>query len=293
MRPLPLDVARSYLLRGWMPLPVPFRSKNPGFEGWQHFTVTEADLPLYFSGTQINIGVRLGKVSSDLADVDLDCTEARALAPHFLPDTDAVFGRQTSPRSHWLYVAPIPRKVTFIDPVNGKRILELLTNGQQAIFPGSTHQDTGELIRWYEDGEPAPVPAPSLLRAVKRLAAAALLARYWPQEGSRQDAALALGGVLLRAGWTADTARNLIEAVCHAAGDEETPTRVKTVAYTLQKLEAEAPTTGWPTLTNILDGRVVKRACEWLDIQAEKARQSQNTDKADGRGERLDDSIRR
>lgn len=67
-----LDVARSYLRRGWAPLPVPFRSKNPGFEGWQHFTVTEAELSRHFYGRQLNIGVLLGKASDDLTDVDLD-----------------------------------------------------------------------------------------------------------------------------------------------------------------------------------------------------------------------------
>jgi hypothetical protein len=151
----PLETALYYLKRGWMPLPVPFRSKNPGFEGWQNFTVTEAELTKHFNGQRQNIGVLLGKVSGNLVDLDLDCDKAVALAPHFLTTTSAIFGRQTRPRSHWLYVAPISNKVTFTDPVTGKRLLEILTNGQQAIFPGSTHKDTGELVQWYEEDEPA------------------------------------------------------------------------------------------------------------------------------------------
>jgi hypothetical protein len=252
-----------------MPLPVPFRSKNPGFEGWQNFTVTEATLPKYFSGTQQNIGVLLGKASGDLADVDLDCAEAVALAKDFLPATGAIFGRQTRPRSHGLYVAPIPSKATFIDPVSGKRLIEILTNGQQAIFPGSAHKDTGEPVRWYEDGEPACVSESELLLAVKRHAAATLLALHWPQEGSRQDAALALGGGLLRAGWPENETARFIEAVCDAAGDEETRERVKSVCYTLRKLEAGGHATGWPTLADIVDKRIIGRVCEWLDIHAQ------------------------
>lgn len=263
-----LDVARSYLRRGWMPLPVPFRSKNPGFEGWQNFTVAETDLPRHFGGTQLNIGVRLGKTSGDLTDVDLDSAEARTLAPRFLPTTGAIFGRLTSPRSHWLFVAAVPSKQTFIDPIDGKRLVEVLTNGQQVIFPGSTHKDTGELVEWYEAGEPARVSAADLIRAVRRLAAVALLARHWPQEGSRQDAALALAGGLLRAGWTEDEAARFIEAVCEAASDEETRSRVQTVCYTLRRLESGAQATGWPTLAEIVDKRVVSRACEWLEVQA-------------------------
>lgn len=268
MHPSLLEVARSYLRRGWTPLPVPFRSKNPGFEGWQKFGVAEADLPRHFGGVQQNIGVLLGKASGDLADVDLDCAEARLLAPYFLPTTGAIFGRLTSPHSHWLYVAPIPSKLTFIDPLSGKRLIEVLTNGQQAIFPGSAHKDTGELIEWAEHGDPAAVSEGDLLRPVRRLAAAALLALHWPQEGSRQDAALALAGGLLRAGWPESEAAGFVEAVCRAAGDEETRSRVQTVRYSLRKLEAGERVTGWPTLADIVDKRVVSRACEWLEIQA-------------------------
>ncbi len=90
--PTPLEAARSYVKRGWMPLPVPFRSKNPGFNGWQKFRVTECDLSRYFNERQQNVGVLLGAVSGDLVDVDLDCADAVALAPQFLPTNGAVFG---------------------------------------------------------------------------------------------------------------------------------------------------------------------------------------------------------
>jgi hypothetical protein len=274
----PIETARSYLRRGWMPIPVPFRSKNPGFNGWQNFTVAEDDLPQYFNEQPQNIGVRLGKVSGDLADIDLDCAIAIKLAPYFLPATGASFGRQTRPRSHWLYVAPISNKVTFTDPVTGKRLVEILTNGQQSIFPGSTHKDTGELVEWYEDGEPAHVLADVLRQDVGLLAAATLLAEQWPKEGSRQDAALALAGGLLRAGWTEDKTAHFIEAVCAAAGDKETRERIKTVCHTLRKLEDGAHVTGWPTLAKIMDERVVSRVREWLDLRDEITKE-QDADK--------------
>lgn len=267
--PTPLEAARSFRRRGWMPLPVPFRSKSPGFKDWQHFTTTESDLPLHFNGQQQNVGVLLGKPSGDLVDVDLDCAEAVALAPLFLLATGATFGRRTRPRSHWLYVALILSKVTFTDPITGNRLVEILTNGQQAIFPGSTHKDTGEPIRWHEEGEPARVDAADLLRAVKVLAAATLLALHWPQQGSRQDAALALAGGLLRAGWREDEAARFIEAVCNVARDEETRSRVRTVVDTAAKLKQGAHVTGWPKLAGIVDKRAVDRAREWLDMKAD------------------------
>jgi uncharacterized protein DUF3987/bifunctional DNA primase/polymerase-like protein len=267
LHPSPLEMARSYLERGWIPLPVPFRSKNPSFNGWQNFIVTEAELSQHFNGQRQNIGVLLGKASGDLVDVDLDCAGAVALAPHFLITTSAIFGRQTRPRSHWLYVAPISNKVTFTDPVTGKRLVEILTNGQQAIFPGSTHKDTGELIQWYEEDEPACVSATDLVKAAKHLAAATLLAEHWPQEGSRQDAALALAGGLLRANLTEDETGHFIEAVCEGAQDEETRSRVQTVVDTASKLKIGAHVTGWPSLAKIVDKRIVDRVCEWLDIK--------------------------
>lgn len=34
------DYASEYIARGWAPIPVPWRSKNPGYDGWQHLRVT-------------------------------------------------------------------------------------------------------------------------------------------------------------------------------------------------------------------------------------------------------------
>jgi hypothetical protein len=84
MNPSSRDIAHEYLLRGWQPIPVPFRRKNPGFKHWQKLILSEADLPLHFNGQPQNMGVLLGEAAGDLVDVDLDCDEAIALAPRFL-----------------------------------------------------------------------------------------------------------------------------------------------------------------------------------------------------------------
>jgi hypothetical protein len=39
-----LEVALDYLARGWSPIDLPARSKNPGRVGWQHEHLTAAEV---------------------------------------------------------------------------------------------------------------------------------------------------------------------------------------------------------------------------------------------------------
>lgn len=112
-----IDIAREYLLHGWMPLPVAFMSKNPGIPGWQHFAVTAATLHEHFNGRPLNIGVLLGQPSNDLEDVDLDAEEAVKIASFFLHKTDSVVGRAGKPNSHWLYYCSQAKTKRFLFPL--------------------------------------------------------------------------------------------------------------------------------------------------------------------------------
>lgn len=91
-----LEAAREYLRGGWSPIPVPFREKAPVLSGWQTLRLTDAELTHYFNGGPQNIGALLGCH----ADVDLDCVEALAAAPDFLPRTDRRHGRPSRRASH-------------------------------------------------------------------------------------------------------------------------------------------------------------------------------------------------
>ena len=93
------EAARNYRQRGWKPLPIPAGMKNPTTPEWQQQEFGDGKFAL--AG---NIGVQFGKPSNGLCDVDLDCREARELAPYFLPETEAKFGRKSTPAAHWLYV---------------------------------------------------------------------------------------------------------------------------------------------------------------------------------------------
>ncbi len=104
-----LEIAQNYKRRGWQPIPVPHCSKNPAFSGWQNFTSSEGELQKHFNGKPQNIGVLLGNKSEGLIDIDLDSPEAIKLADFFLPETKAVFGRNTKPKSHRLFIYNISK----------------------------------------------------------------------------------------------------------------------------------------------------------------------------------------
>ncbi|HEX8492999.1 MAG TPA: AAA family ATPase [Pyrinomonadaceae bacterium] len=262
----PLEVARSYLVRGWMPIPIAHQSKNPNRTGWQRFSIRQDELPQFFNGKPQNIGVLLGKPSGGLADVDLDCAESIALASYFLPSSDAVFGRTSRPCSHYLYIATDDAKTVKLEDVDGKMLVELRYTGCQTIFPGSTHP-SGEKIEWHTDGEPSRVSYAELLRAVRRIAAACLIVRHYPAQGSRNDLSLALAGGLLRAGWSEKEAEHFISAICAAAQDEEARARVNSVVGTAKKLTTGEHVTGWPTLASLIKDTAVERIRQWLELR--------------------------
>jgi Bifunctional DNA primase/polymerase, N-terminal len=198
-----LAAALDYIARGFAPVPIPFRSKGPILDGWQNLRITAEEAPQYFNGEAQNIGVILGP--NGLTDIDLDCPEAIAAAPYFLLKT-AVFGHASKLASHYVYKSNLAetetRAAIKLKSADGFGILEIRIGGgergAQTVFPPSTHV-SGEPIVW----ENAPIDISTVggadLRArAHQLAAAAQLARAYPNVGARHDAAWALGGFLSR-----------------------------------------------------------------------------------------------
>jgi hypothetical protein len=98
-----LDIAKSYIQRGWNPTPIPFKSKIPPGEEWQKRIIDNSNVSDFFNDQPQNIGVIMGPTSGGLVDVDLDCPEAIAIAAFILPKTGAIFGRPSARMAHWLY----------------------------------------------------------------------------------------------------------------------------------------------------------------------------------------------
>jgi hypothetical protein len=271
----PSDVraaAERYVLLDAKPIWLPPRSKNPDRLEWQKERLTLDDLDGAFpSGVNRNLGILNGEPSRHLQDVDLDCPEALRIAPHLLPRTGWIFGRKSAPRSHWIYRTERSLDKAFEKycALDGPALIELRSSGSQTVYPPSVHEETGERIQWAEFTLPTYTDLDNLHRIVRQIAAACLLARHWPGAGRRDDAALALTGALVRAGWTPEGVESFIECVAEAAGDEEARKRAGKARRTAEKQAEGAKTTGWPTLAKLLgfDGdTIVGQVKEWLGI---------------------------
>jgi Bifunctional DNA primase/polymerase, N-terminal len=254
------------LEKGWWVVPVPPREKAPIIKGWQNLRIERSEITRYFSEDS-NVGFLTGEPSGGLMDVDIDCPEALELANEFLPYTGRVHGRRSKPRSHRWYLAdPIPAPEKFCD-MDGTCLLELRSTGQQTIVPPSIHP-SGERIEWETRKRPSKVDGPELRSAVARLAAATLFARHWPSQGSRNVAAMALAGMLIRAGWDYLEVSDIVAAIARAAEDEEWATRKAVARATKKRLEKDEPATGRQRLAEIVGAEVVNRACQWLGIES-------------------------
>ena len=277
-----LDTALDLISRGWSPLPLPFKTKRPTIDGWPDLRISAETAPRYFNGKPQNVGVILGAASSGLTDIDLDCPEAVAVAPWFLPETGALFGRASRRSSHWLFVSNLAetagvKAVEFHDPTLGRNAAGAMLceiriggggKGAQTVVPGSTHE-TGEEVAWEKSGSPAQVDAADLRQRVERLAAAALLARYWA-DGKRHGGALVLGGMLARSGWGISAIKLFVEAVARAAGDTDVADRKKAAEDAASTAQAGGRACGFPKLKELFGEPVAKAVANWLHYEPVK-----------------------
>jgi hypothetical protein len=277
-----LGNAVIYFLNGFSMLPIASEAKGCTIKGWPDLSITEAELPQYFAGPG-NIGVRLGKASGGLCDVDLDSPEAITIADRFLPPTPTIFGRKSKPRSHRLYlIEPTPTGMKFEDPLGDRKkatLVELRANAKKngsavvTVIPPGTHE-SGEPICWqnarglpidwareFLDLSPARLPADRLQTALTHLAVASLVIRYWPRPHGN-DLVLALSGALLRSGLELDRVKRIIGTAAKVAGYQRF--KEASIDDTARNLAAGREVTGWPTLAEFLSGKVVDEMWKWL-----------------------------
>ena len=202
-----IQIARQLVRQRFAITPVAHGTKKPVLENWPNIRINESDIETFFGDRPTNLGVLLGEASGGLVDVDLDCHEAVTIAPYLLPTTDAIFGREGSPRSHWLYFCAIGPKQFLAPDTEAERatLVEIRSDGQQTVFPNSVHP-SGENIRWDEQGSPVNVETQSLILAVEQLAARVYLHGTGPQgrdtrhQRRSQEHCYAVSGQKMRSG---------------------------------------------------------------------------------------------
>jgi hypothetical protein len=257
-----LKLIPGYVERGWMLVPLPQGAKAPAgnaAKGWQKKRIR--DPKAIGDG---NVGILLGEPSGGLTDVDLDWLEAAELADEFLPETPAIFGRPGKPRSHRLYIVEGAKTQTW---QHGKKdeggmIVELRSTGCQTVFPPSIHP-SGETIAWDSFETPAPIEYDVLDKACGTLAAAALASRNWT-DGSRQDLAFGLAGLMLKVEWPDDDVKHFIKAVAQHAGDDEVEKRVDAVRRTARGIAEGVEVAGYSGLVEIWGAGIADQLAQWL-----------------------------
>lgn len=285
----PLEAAKIYTAANLYPLPLKSATRGDGLPNdWPNLRLTAAELPDHFSDGSQNVALNLGP--SGLVCLDLDCNEAILAASVLIPNPKSAYCRSSKHPTHILYRGEwgsIASK-QFSDPTplsedlktkqrngegHGSLLLEILSEGKCANVPPSIHP-SGKPYEWqrFEPGADA-IGDTEISGRAHLVAAAALLARHWPN-GSRNNASLALAGGLLRA-WDSDRTRvkQFVRAVCVAASDDEVEKRVQAVDATAEKLAEKddgKKISGWPKLVSILGDHgdpIVKTVREWLGIK--------------------------
>ena len=248
------DYVEKYLSYGWVPINV--KGKKATRPGWQHSTSDDARQVTNWTG----IGILLGEPSGGLMDIDLDCEEARCLAPAYLPPT-ATFGRDSNKRSHWLYaVNGDTSSVQFKWPESASNeggkphILEFRGSNAQTVFPPSIHTSS-EPIKWCEGDIPTRIDRAALEHSVKQLVIATVLARFWNKSGSRDELATALCGSLIRSGWSAGDVKDLLAPILVYCGDEERASRLEKADRAEAIINEQSDVRrqpGWPVLAGLI-----------------------------------------
>jgi len=242
------------------------KSKEPVGSAWQNNPKSPVLVLHEHRQFGNNIGLINGTLSG-IVDVDLDCEEAVALAPVFLPDALAEFQHDGNARGHMLFRTPNAGKTQqFKCPDTGSTLVELRSTGSQTMLPPSVHP-SGHALRFTEISDTADaVDFEELTTCVQRIAACSLVAQNWRQ-GSRHNLALGLSGLLLKAGIEQEVAESVISVICEVAADTEVGDRLYAVKTTYEK--ASSAVSGYGLLSDVLGEKVSNRLSEWFGLAAD------------------------
>ncbi len=263
--------ARTYIDRGWAPLPIPYKSKAPTIKGWPSLRIGVEEITDHFpAGSSFSlVGFSLVSPQGNLVDIDIDSMLAVRLARFCLPHTDCKLGRIGKPLSHWVCVARAITK-TFKDPESGEMLVEIRADGHHTVFPPSIHP-SGEAVEFDDDaGLPSPIDTDELLRRTSRVSErprphpCSLLARHARIEtGTGHGAG---GGASARRLGCQKLRRFLMIVGRGCEGRGKCVTRVKAGEYAIVRLDEGKPLYGWPKLGELFGSKVTRSIADWLGL---------------------------
>lgn len=272
--------AERLIAEGRTPIRLDARSKSPPTNrGKKKLThddnkLSQENIRERLATEDFNLGVMLGKESGNLIDYDGDWPEFRKIAAEMLSHCPA-FGRAGARGSHRLATSPgaKSKKYTLPGGIKDDRLPsehalcvgELRAKGLTMV-PPSVHPN-GETIEWEAQGELPELSADEAQRIGGRIAFLAVLLRFWPKEGARDDTAMAAAGALLSAEFDVEEVDHWVRRVAELAGDEEWQKRGK-AQQTQVKIEHGEAVTGLPRLFELLGlpSQCVATSRDWLGI---------------------------
>ena len=251
----PLETAKWMLEYGAKPVFIPLKKKGPETKNWHQSDYTPESAEQIFGGP-CNIGILLGN-EHNIVDVDLDCPESAAVARYLLPQETTVFGRESSPRSHYLYSCENAGDALRLKDGSGKVTVELRSQpggkACQTVMPGSVHP-SGEPIVWWRRKLPKQLGYGELSGLVHDIHAAAMLLRGYPAEGSRHDFWLAAGGLWAKSGIPKERLQRILVAVFSIAENDqqELGDRRKAIETSYERRFSGQSCVGWSALAEFV-----------------------------------------
>ena len=256
----------DYIEEGLNPIPIPLKQKAPKIVEWQKLIINHSNIKQYFDGKPSNIGVVLGK---DIVDVDIDSHYVKPFCNILLPDTGKIFGRNSNPRSHFIYKSSGSSKKF---DIRNNTLIEIRTGDQQTIFPPSIHT-SGEKISWEKNTHYGEVEFSTLNQKVGLIAFLGfLLSQYPSAPGTRDELCLCVSSILIKNDINQEIASLLVRELAKHAGDEEWSTRDKTKGV-IKRLDDNKHVYGLKKLSEILElnDQEKDKLLSWLAInQTEK-----------------------
>lgn len=247
------EMKNELLNGGYRLVPLIDSEKRPRDNNWGENTYSADDL-----GKQVGM-----VIETDMVDVDLDWPELRCLATDGKYDTMA-WGRKGQ-LTHLVYRSDLKEPVTFrlpkvvgaplLDGDHAYTVCELRTSAAgesyQAMIPESTHPD-GDQLEWFNKVVPQEGRADALVQAFGMYAGVAVLSRFYPGEGARDEFALALTGCMVRAGWPEENVERFMTYLCHLTGDKEVNMRSEKARRAIKRLEAGKKVAGIPKAAELM-----------------------------------------